>query len=208
MLRLDHVVFAVRDLDEAADRLRRELGLDSAAGGRHAGWGTANRIVPLGEDYVELLAVVDSDEAAGHPFGRAVISATEGGDHLLATCVATNDIESVATRLGLDVRSGERARPDGTVLRWRYAGMDDPRREPWLPFFITWDVPAEFHPGRARSAHGIRAVGIAWVEVAGDADRLRAWLGGEDLAIRVVDGAPGLRAVALATADGGELLLR
>lgn len=208
MLRLDHIVFAVRDLDEAADRFRRELGLDSAVGGRHTGWGTANRIVPLGEEYVELIAVIDADEAAGHPFGRAVIAATEGGDHLFATCVATHDIESVATRLGLEVRGGERARPDGTVLRWRSAGMDDPRRESWLPFFITWDVPPEFHPGRTRSEHGIRAAGIAWVEVAGDADRLRAWLGGEDLPIRVVDGAPGLRAAALATADGGELLLR
>ncbi|HZD18438.1 MAG TPA: hypothetical protein VE669_09885, partial [Actinomycetota bacterium] len=44
--------------------------------------------------------------------------------------------------------------------------------------------------------------GIAWVEVGGDRERLRGWLGGEDLAIRVVDGAPGIRAVAIATADG------
>jgi catechol 2,3-dioxygenase-like lactoylglutathione lyase family enzyme len=207
VLRLDHVVYAVRDLDETAARLRRELGLDSVPGGRHPGWGTGNRIVPLGDDYIELIAVIDPDEAAGHPFGRAVLAAAEGGDRLFATSIATDDIEDVAARLGLEVQPGERARPDGTVLRWRSAGVNDPSREAWLPFFITWDVPAELHPGRARSGHGIRATGIAWVEVSGDADRLLEWLGGEELPIRVVDGPPGLRAAGLATA-GGELILR
>ena len=37
MLRIDQVEAAVGDLDEAADRWRRELGLDSAVGGRHRG---------------------------------------------------------------------------------------------------------------------------------------------------------------------------
>ena len=208
MLRIDHVVYAVRDLDDTAARLRRELGLDSIPGGRHPKWGTGNRIVPLGEDYLELIAVIDPDEAAGDPFGRAVLAETEGGDHLFSTSVATDDIEGVAARLGLEVRPGERARPDGTVLRWRSAGAEDPRRERWLPFFITWDVPAEMHPGRARSGHGVRATGITWVEVSGDADRLFEWLGGDELPIRVVDGPPGLLGVGLATADGGELILR
>ena len=31
-----------------------------------------NRIVPLGRDYIELLAVVDEDQASGSPVGRAV----------------------------------------------------------------------------------------------------------------------------------------
>jgi len=207
VLAIDHVVYAVRDLDEAADRLRRELGLDSAAGGRHPGWGTANRIVPLGEDYLELIAVIDADEAAGHPFGRAVLDSTEGGDRLFAMCVATDDIEGVATRLGLEVRPGARDRPDGTVLRWRSAGMQDPRREPWMPFFIRWDVPAEQHPGRARSGHAVHVTGIAHVEVAGDPDRLREWLGDHDLPIRFVEGPPGIVAVAIG-ADRGEIVLR
>jgi hypothetical protein len=207
VLAIDHVVYAVRDLDEAADRLRRELGLDSAAGGRHPGWGTANRIVPLGRDYVELIAVVDADEAAGHPFGRAVLDSTGRGDRLFAMCVATDDIEGVATRLGLEVRPGERVRPDGTVLRWHSAGMQDPRREPWMPFFIRWDVPAKEHPGRARSGYAVHVTGIAHVEVAGDPDRLHEWLGDHDLSIRFVEGPVGIVAVAIGT-DRGEIVLR
>jgi hypothetical protein len=75
-----------------------------------------------------------------------------------------------------------------------------------MPFFIAWEVPAGLHPGRTRAGHGVRVDGIAWIEVAGDADRLDEWLGGDELPVRVVDGSPGIRAVAIATA-GGELVI-
>jgi hypothetical protein len=38
-------------------------GLASIEGGRHPGWGTANRIIPLGDAYIELVTVVDDEEA-------------------------------------------------------------------------------------------------------------------------------------------------
>jgi hypothetical protein len=203
VLRIDHVVYAVRDLDEAAERFRREFGLDSVVGGRHGGWGTANRIVPLGEQYVELIGVVDRAEAEATTFGRDVLQRTAGGDGWYTIAVASDDVVLVGERLGLEVDAGSRERPDGEVLRWRMAGLDDPRREPWMPFFLTWDVPASLHPGRsARAGHGVRAGGIAWVEVGGDVGRLREWLGDEELSIRVTAGEPGIRRVALATSDG------
>jgi hypothetical protein len=49
------------------------------AGGRHPGWGTANRIVPLGNTYLEVVAAVDAAEADGSPFGRWVAAAPSGG---------------------------------------------------------------------------------------------------------------------------------
>jgi hypothetical protein len=59
-LRIDHVVYAVRDLDVAAARLLEEVGLRATPGGTHARWGTANRIASLGgARYVELIAIVD-----------------------------------------------------------------------------------------------------------------------------------------------------
>src|SRR5262245_6695165 len=72
VLALDHVIVVVADLDSAAGRLYREHGLASVAGGRHAGHGTGNRIVPLGSTYIELMAVVDPDEAASSPVGSWV----------------------------------------------------------------------------------------------------------------------------------------
>jgi hypothetical protein len=206
VLSLDHVVYAVRDLEAAAERFRRELGLDSAPGGRHPGWGTANRIVPFGPDYLELIAVVDQDEAARSLFGRSILERVSRGDGWATLCAATDELDAVASRLDLSVSEGLRRRPDGTELRWRSAGLEDARRQPWMPFFIEWDVPVEVHPGRARAGHGVRPSGIAWVRVAGDADRLREWLGDHELPIRVSDGAPGIHAVGVATA-GGELVI-
>jgi hypothetical protein len=75
-MELDHVLIAVDDLEAAAKEVEERLGLASVAGGRHHGLGTANRIVPLGETYLELVAVVDDAEAAasGSAAGSAVAS--------------------------------------------------------------------------------------------------------------------------------------
>jgi Glyoxalase-like domain len=206
VLRLDHVVYAVPDLDEAAVRFRKEFGLDSTEGGRHERWGTANRIVPLGDQYLELVAAVDEPTAAETAFGRGVLERAAGGGGWFTIAAVADDLDAVAPRLGLEVGSGSRTRPDGQTVRWRMAGLDDPRREPWMPFFLTWDVSDELLPGRARAGHGVRATGLAWVEVGGDAERLRTWLGGDELPIRVTDVEPGIHRVAISTLEG-ELLI-
>ena len=195
-------MYAVPDLDEAAIRFRESFGLDSTEGGRHERWGTANRIVPLGDQYLELVAAVDAPMAAETEFGRGVLErATAGGGWFTIAAVA-DELHAVASRLGIEVDSGSRTRPDGKTVRWRMAGLEDPRRESWMPFFLAWDGPQDLHPGRARAGHGVRATGIAWVELGGDAERLHAWLGGDELPIRVGDGQPGIHRVAISIADG------
>ena len=206
MYAIDHVVLAVTDLEEAGERLHREHGLASAPGGVHPRWGTANRIVPLGQDYVELIAVVDPAGGRTTALGRALLALTrDGRERWFAVCLSDTEIEVTAARLGLTVEPGERMRPDGSRLRWQGAGIEDADRDAWLPFFIAWDVPAALHPGRAAIEHDAAVLGIARVEVAGDAGRLRAWLGpaGDSLPIDLVDGEPGVRAVVLAT-DGAD----
>ena len=202
MLRLDHVVYAVPDLDEAAVRFRKEFGLDSTEGGRHERWGTANRIVPLGDQYLELVAAVDEPVAAETAFGGGVLERAAVGGGWFTMAAVADDLDAVASRLGIEVNSGSRTRPDGQTVRWRMTGLDDPRREAWMPFFLIWDVPDELHPGRARAGHGVRATGLGRVEVGGDAERLRTWLGGDELPIRVTDDEPGIHRVAISTADG------
>lgn len=206
MLVIDHVVLCVQDLDVAGERLLSQHGLASVAGGRHARWGTGNRIVPLGAAYLELIAVVDREQAAGSAFGRAMIDLTADGDRWFSICVASDDVDPIAARLALPVDPGARTRPDGTEVRWRGAGVDAPGRPRWLPFFITWETGPELHPGRTPIEHPSGANGIDWVEVGGDPARLSAWLGGADLPIRVVDEEPEVRRVALTTADGAGLL--
>jgi hypothetical protein len=205
--RIDHVVRAVRDLDEAGGRLLRDHGLGSVRGGRHPAWGTANRIVPLGDAYLELVAVDDPAVARTTTFGRAIEERAADGDRWVAVCLADDDLDATAARLGLEVSSGGRTRPDGTELRWRNAGLHVDR-DGWLPFFIAWDVPPDVHPGRTRVVHRVPVTGIDRIDLAGDADRLAAWLGGSELPLLVVDGEPpGVRRVRLGLAGGGGLTL-
>jgi hypothetical protein len=93
------------------------------------------------------------------------------------------------------------------VLRWRRGLIDDPSHDPWLPFFIQWDVPDELHPGRTPAAHCVRPTGIARVDIGGDDRRLRPLLGNAGLPLRAVGGEPGLRAVVLSLTGRGIVTL-
>jgi glyoxalase-like protein len=206
-LRLDHVVYAVSDLEMAADRLHAD-GVETVPGGVHPRWGTANRIAPLGDaQYLELLGVADPEIAAPTALGRAIFDRIRDGDRWFAMCLADDQIEATAARLGLDVELGGRRLPDGGSIAWRGAGIDDPRRSPDLPFFIAWEVGAGAHPGDASVEHPSGADGIAWVEIAGDRRRFQRWVGGADVPVRFVEGAAGVTAVGLST-PRGELILR
>ena len=202
MIELDHVILAVPELDAAAVGLEREHGLLSVEGGRHPGWGTANRIVPLGAAYLELVAVVDPIEAEESAFGRWVAGARST---LLGWAVRTDELDAVAERLGLPVVAGSRTTPAGDELHWRTAGFEHAAAEPSLPFFIAWG-PGSPHPGDVQVAHPAGDVRLARLEVGGDPARLEGWLGPHELALTIHPGAPVLERVVL-EAGAGELLL-
>jgi hypothetical protein len=204
----DHVILAVEDLDTAARALAEREGLASVAGGRHPGWGTANRIVPLGETYLELVTVVDAEEAKASGFGRAVLRAVDDERPLVGWVVATDDIEGVARRLDLEVERKSRSTPDGSALSWRLAGLEVAMETGVLPFFVEWEGEADHHPGAAEVQHDADPEGIAWIEVrTDDEERLREWLGEDaDLPVKVTEGDPAVASVAIAT-GGGEVVL-
>lgn len=202
MIEFDHVLVAVRDLDEAARHFEAHHGLASVPGGRHTGVGTGNRIIPLGPNYVELIAVVDEHGARSSPLADWVTRLSASGDRLAGVCLRTDDIDGVAARLATEPIAMERARPDGGVLKWRLAGLDETLDDPSLPFFIQWDVSIEELPGNERVEHRVQPQGIEWIEIAQDPEVIRTRVGETDLDIRVTDGEPGLRALGIATTEG------
>ena len=199
------MLLAVSDLSVAAQEIEARHGLVALEGGRHPGWGTANRIVPLGASYLELVAVVDESEAAQSAFGRWVAGAHPRSAEPLGWAVRTDRLDAVARRLGLTVAAGSRTAQDGRVARWRLAGVEQAAAEPFLPFFIEWADGVSL-PGSAPAAHRAGAVRLASLRLAGDAARLTGWLGDRRLPITVRPGAPAVTAVLLA-GEAGEISL-
>lgn len=199
------MIVAVGDLAAAAERFERDYGLTSVEGGRHRGLGTGNRIVPLGRSYVELMAVVDEDEAQGSALAEWVHATCADGDRLGALCLRTDDVSTIAQRLGTPALAMGRVRPDGSELRWELAGLEQTLADPSLPFFIQWHAAPEELPGATRVEHRSGATGIAWVEMGGDEQTLSARVG-ERLPQLRATGGDGVRRVGIAT-PSGELVL-
>jgi Glyoxalase-like domain len=207
-IRLVQAILLVEDLELASADLR-ELGLDVRDGGRHPGRGTANRIVPFGEQYLELLAVVDPHEAKASPLGRPVLAALrKRGPGLARWSVQAEDIDTVEARVGLAVQRRARTLPDGTTTSWRAVAVDEAWAEPWRCAFMAWDDPLT-HPARMSHQHDCGATGIAWIEIGvPDEAALIDWLGGPTpTGLRLLVGAePGPRRLAIST-PAGELVL-
>jgi hypothetical protein len=201
-VQLDHVLFAVAP--SGTPPLPARYGLEPYEGGRHPGWGTANWIVPLGDAYVELVAVVDEREARANVFGRWVAETLRAGGGPIGWAVRPDDLDATAARLDLDIAEGSRTTPAGERIEWRSAGIDEAASRPWLPFFVEWPDPAAF-PGKTALPPN---AGVVRVELDGDTDELSEWLGGHALPIVVRPGAAGVTALVLEGAGGVVTLAR
>lgn len=173
---IDHVIVCVADLEDEARRFEKEHGVSSIEGGRHRGHGTANRLIPLGDNYIELLAVVAPEEAKTSALGTWAMhrAAVPGA---AAVCLRTDDLDSVSERLGLQPTPMSRVTPDGVILDWRLAGMKQAFAHD-LPFFIQWNVPDDLHPGRIELTHPAGVVRLEETTIWGDAAhvaRLAEW---------------------------------
>ncbi|GCE08551.1 VOC family protein [Dictyobacter aurantiacus] len=201
MLALSQVIYGVRDLEVATRRIESR-GLTVVDGGHHPGLGTANRIVPLGDAYFEILGIVDQQKALSNPYGMALFQKIRQGDRLVRWSLRTDTIEEVARERGLAPESRSRRRPDNTLLTWKAAGLSLSLLDGWLPFFMQWDDPT-YYPGNIRVHHAAAPQGIAWLEITpGDPLKLKKWLGAAEVPLHIVDGEPGIHRVGLSTPEG------
>jgi Glyoxalase-like domain len=189
---VDHVLLPVADLEEGARRLRERHGLQAIPGGRHPKVGTANMIVPLGRQYLELITIVDSSEAATRRLGKRLAIALDEGRMFVDWAVRTRDLDGMRRKLlraGWDlppVGDGSRRRPDGQVLHWRTQDVNTGATRIAVPFVIEWDVPAGLHPGEAAGEHlsgatALRRVVVGAHDPAQVREQLQLLLGDSDL---------------------------
>jgi hypothetical protein len=190
LLGIDHVVLAVDDPDATAAQLETELGLRATGGGRHEALGTFNRLIWLGDSYLELVGVFDRGLAAESWLGRPVLRSLDHGGGLVTWAIAVDDLDGQLRWAPGDGRFvgpivGERRRPDERVVRWRLAYPPD--LGPALPFVIEHDLTgAEWTPdersARATEAHPVgsrvRLVGLELIVESppGAAGRIRSLL--------------------------------
>jgi hypothetical protein len=127
LLGIDHLVIAVDDPDEAALEMEAALGLVATGGGRHD-VGTHNRLIFLGDAYLELIGAWDQARARAHPVGAAVVRALDASaPGLVAYALATDGArrEVMALRAAgspiSDAIAGSRLRPDGASVAWHCA---------------------------------------------------------------------------------------
>jgi len=168
---VDHILLPVADLEDGARTLRERHGLQAVAGGRHPKLGTANMIVPLGRQYLELITVADPREAATSRLGKRVTRALDEGRMFVDWALRTRSVDLLRAKLlaaGWELPppwEGSRRRPDGQVLHWRTQDVDTGATWIALPFVIEWDVPDGLHPGEATAQHPSGATALRRVVV-------------------------------------------
>lgn len=158
---VDHVPFAVQDLDEAIDRFER-VGLSPTYGGEHGDGTTEMAILSLPDgSYIELIAPTGRGEPGFWP------EALERGAGPCAWCVQTGSVHAEVKRyVDNEVRIDgphhtSRERPDGTTVEWDMAflGPDDGEL---LPFLIADRTPREYRVPDSE-LYGSPLSGIGWV---------------------------------------------
>ncbi|MBO0781759.1 MAG: VOC family protein, partial [Ktedonobacteraceae bacterium] len=85
---LDHIIIGVNNLEQATEIFGRDLGLIASGGGVHPRGGTANRIIVIGDTYLELITVHEPEEAQ-----KSLVERLAKGDGYLNFVLGSNDLE-------------------------------------------------------------------------------------------------------------------
>ncbi|MGH8237514.1 MAG: VOC family protein [Steroidobacteraceae bacterium] len=204
-LRLDHVMIAVRDMDDAIGRYQA-LGFNVRRGGRHPGRGTENAVMRFDWEYFELIAVHDPAERAllgeeGAGLTTFLRKCTGGPVDPVFSTTALETLLDRFTHAGVPVTGPvrlQRVRPDGIVVANRCfqpGGRMSTRQ--LYPGFIQWDVQdPERLSGEWAGSHELGAREVAGLAmVVTDLGRARAaYVGVLGLAEESEDEVPALGA--------------
>ena len=161
MLYLDHIMYAVPDLENSMAEIASITGIVPSNGGVHPGNGTRNALLGLSDSsYLEIIGP-DKKQNLENTLGELLVSKNTSG--IRAWAVAVSDLAAVANvaqGLGFRVRDRKemsRKTPEGSLLEWELLFLDG---GPLLPFFIDWK--GSEHPARkAPSGCGLSELSIS-----------------------------------------------
>ena len=118
---VDHLIIAVKDLDQAISDYEKILGITPCWKGKHSELGTKNALFNFENTYLELLSPCDA--GPGTEFINTLLA--ENGDHLAGIALGTQNIEHTKEALkkngyAVEISSGEAVNEkDGKIRRWK-----------------------------------------------------------------------------------------
>jgi len=147
---LDHLVYAVPDLEVALDWFEDAFGIRPVFGGCHLNKGTKNALLNLGEQsYLEIIAVDQANKNFSAPRWMGVdgiIKPTLTRWAIKSTDLTSDSavIRKYNSEMGA-IAEGERKTSDGKLLAWEMVmPLAEPVVEP-IPFMVDWQRSAA-HP--------------------------------------------------------------
>jgi len=190
LIRLDHVVVAVEEVDGALGRYGRLLGRRPSWRGEHPGEGSENALFRLSNTYLELLA-----PAGKGPLADLLRARLEShGEGLVALALGTDDATACHVQLqarglaaGEPVAGVGRDVESGAYRRWRRVPLSPQHTRGVLLFAIEQQSPDEIlplAPPLGEPAAAVDALDHVVVR-SGDPDASRALYGEEGLGIRL-----------------------
>ena len=118
---VDHLIIAVKDLDQAISDYKKILGTAPCWKGKHIELGTKNALFNFENTYLELLSPCDT--GPGSELINTLVA--EKGDHLAGIVLGTHNIEYAKEALNkngyvVEISSGEAiSEKDGKIRRWK-----------------------------------------------------------------------------------------
>ena len=156
-LALDHLAISAETLEAGADWVEMALGIPLAGGGKHPHMGTHNRLLSLGDLYLEVIA---TDAEAPKPAWPRWFDLDHfrGAPRLSNWICRTPDLDAAlagappGTGTATDLARGD--------YRWRFA-VPSTGKLPFddrYPALIQWQ--GDLHPAKSLRDHGIRLTGL------------------------------------------------
>lgn len=137
---LDHIIIGVNNLERATEIFADHLGLLASGGGNHPSGGTANRIIVIGDTYLELITVREPAEAQ-----QSMINRLAKGDGYLNFVLTSDDIEADSAamrRRGVAIigpNPGQLNAAGGRSRAWSRTDVHQPDLTQHYPFLIQHD---------------------------------------------------------------------
>ncbi|WP_217587354.1 VOC family protein [Lentibacillus saliphilus] len=175
MLALDHIVIAGKNAEDASLKYGNQFSIKAIKGGNHTNWGTYNYLSFFANtSYLEWLGIHDEATAkqTDNPLIRHLVHVLENGQTgPFQVALRTKQMDKMVSHFNAHSipykgpYSGQRKRPDGSLLSWRMLFPEYDHTKEVLPFLIEWGSPRDYQTATSLlNPQAITKVNFGWYD--------------------------------------------